>query len=112
MITISAVDHLPSQAALIVNLKEIQRYMLWPQLRRSFQTAPKRLIRLVGQTGYQIQADVLKTGLARLAYEVNGVVNRVQSADCAEFLVIKRLRPDAESIYAEITKGLKQTSAY
>src|SRR5271157_425310 len=83
--------------------------MLRPQLHRGFKAAAKGLLRLVGQSGNQIQADVLETRMTCLVYERGTVVSRVQATDSTKFPVIKRLRADAQPVHAQTAQSAKQT---
>ena len=108
MISVSAVDHFPSQPALFINLKKVERHVLWPQLRRGLQAVPKRLLRLMRKSGDQIQTDIAKSSLPGLMNKIPSILSRVQAAHSTEFVVAERLRPDAQTIHAKAAESAQR----
>ena len=60
------------------------------------------------QSRNQIQADIAKPRLTCLMHKVASILSRVQATHSAEFLVVERLRSDAQTIHAKAAESAQR----
>src|SRR5208337_1667394 len=107
MIACSALEHFPAQPTFLIDFEQIKGNVLRLELEHGFQVALPRLEGLVRQTGHQINADVFEAHGTRAPHQLACVCGRMQPRHCAKFLVLKRLRSNAQAIHTH-AHGLSQ----
>ena len=93
--------HFPAQAAVLIYLEEIDGDVLRLERGGGAKGAQPGGLRLVRQSGDQIEAQVRKPGLPRAPECLLSLGGRVQAADGAQLTVVEGLGAEAQAIDAQ-----------
>src|SRR5262245_40897152 len=90
-----------------VDFEQVEREMLRLQFKRSIDVLLPTNERLSGQSGDQVETDVLETRGTQFMKRFQGVGGRMRSTQLCEFTVVERLRAEAGAVDAEISEHAK-----
>src|SRR5262245_8225365 len=92
---------------ILVELEQVDRKMIGNERESFCEILSPCLQLLPGQSGDQIDTDVIETGSARRFDRCTCVFGSMSAADHLQFTIIERLHAEAQPIYADCPQALK-----